>query len=91
MKVTGIKRCVDLFAGCAIWTSMMVLCGFLCEPVDAQLDAIKYKLLNESVVLLFVTLLRSGFYSVAHIATECTTFSRGTSPPYRTNGLLFAK
>ena len=70
---------------------MMVLCGFLCEPVDAQLDAMKYNLLNESVVEYFERLLRSGFYSVAHIATECTTFSRGTLTPYRTNGLLLAK
>ena len=67
---------------------MKVLCGFLCEPVDVQLDAMKYNLIDESVVKDFERLLRSEFYSVAHIATECATFSRGTLLPYRTNRFL---
>lgn len=62
----------------------MFAAGFQTSTVD-WLDDPSQNLLDERYVQTHISLLERGWFSVQLIATECTTFSRGTHPAYRTN------
>ncbi len=77
-------RCIEFFAGCGIWSTSMAAFGWSTSKVDF-LNGPQFNLADDKVVDSYCCQLRSGLYRCVHIATECTTFSRGTRPPYRNN------
>ena len=66
----------------------MELCGWIVDRIDIEIDGTNHDLTKDHIIKEFEAKLAGSFYGAMHLGTECTTFSRGTWPPYRDNANL---
>ena len=65
----------EIFAGCAILTSMFLECGWCCgPPIDVLFDS-SFNLLNPAFVGLILGLIFEGRVALLHVGPPCSSFS----------------